>query len=277
MVRPPARLGYELGFNSNLVRPSNLRYPESDKSIKTNYLERLYIRIFGLPDIIKQQQSREFFSIIDTLDFSDVLDIGCAQGHYSIRIAKNYLKSFVIGIDINETKIKTAKQTSTLFNIRNTLFKKTDLIEYNTHNKFDLVLLLQVLEHLKEDLKALKKIRGLIKKNGFLIITVPNKNSEIIKWLKKHTYINSHERDGYTTEELKKLFTKADFKIIKIKYLSGFIGRYIEKIESFLKLNNLYLFCLMYPFINLMMFLDDAVIFKSEKSTSGILILATPT
>jgi len=82
------RLGYELGYAENLTRPTDLKNPDNCPRKPMTRLERLYVRTFGLPDTIRQQQARAVFSILDKLMFSSVLDIGCAQGQYAIRIAK---------------------------------------------------------------------------------------------------------------------------------------------------------------------------------------------
>ena len=52
------RLGYELGYVSNLIKPSDLRRPDHSPSQPLSDLERLYIRTFGIPDTVKQQQAR---------------------------------------------------------------------------------------------------------------------------------------------------------------------------------------------------------------------------
>ena len=274
LILNSSRLGSEIGFNKNLTKPSDLRDPEKSKREAMTNLERLYIRIFGYPDTIKQQQARVFFSILKKINFKNVLDIGCAHGYYSMRIAKNYPNSHVIGIDILEPEIKIAKETSKLLDINNATFKTFNLFKIKTQKRYDLILLFQVLDF-KNDVNALKTIRNLLSIDGKLILTIPNKNAEIIKWGKKYIHIDTHERLGYKKEELKNIFKEANLEIKKIIYLSGIFGSMIEKFGKILQLHNIYLYAILYPFLNLILIIDD-VKKKSEKNTSGMLVIANP-
>lgn len=270
------RLGYELGYAENLTRPTDLRNPDKSQSKPMKKIERLYIRVFGLPDTVKQQQAREVFSILDKLSFSSVLDIGCARGHYSIRIARKYPNSKVKGIDINEKQLNVGLLVKKKFGLNNLTFEKRDICASLIEEKYELVLLLQVIEHLKDDRLVLKEIRNMINDNGHLIITAPNLESAVIKKLKRYVKVAGHYRDGYTLEDLVNLVRVSNFRIKQIKYLSGTIGGLIEKLETYLKINNILLFSLLYPFLNYLALLDDH--FKANKCntrTSGILIVAT--
>lgn len=99
------RLGCELGHIENLIRPVDLRRPDEGSYKIASPLERFYIRIFGLPDTIKQQQGRVIFRLLEKFSFFSVLDVGCSYGHYSIRIAKEYPHSIVVGIDLDERRL----------------------------------------------------------------------------------------------------------------------------------------------------------------------------
>jgi len=269
------RLGYELGYAENLTRPTDLRNPDESQSKPMTKIERLYIRMFGVPDTVKQQQAREVFSILDKLSFSSVLDIGCAHGHYSIRIARKYPNSKVKGIDINEKELDVGRLVKKKFGLNNLNFEKRDICAGLIGEKYELVLLLQVIEHLKYDGAVLKEIRNMINDNGHLIITAPNLESAVIKRLQRYIKITGHYRAGYKLEDLAILVRASNFKIKQIKYLSGTIGGLIEKLEKYLRINNILLFSLLYPFLNCLALLDDHFNAKSAIHASGILIVAT--
>lgn len=268
------RLGYELGYAENLVRPTDFRNPDHCPSKPMTPLQRLYIRMFGIPDTIKQQQAREIFSIINGLSFSSVLDIGCAYGHYSIRIAKEFPDSKVKGLDINEEQLNVGRLVKKKFGLKNLSFEKSDIKNAGTNEKYDLVLLLQVIEHLKDDTATLKAIRNVVKDGGHLIITAPNRESPIIHWLENYITVEGHYRDGYTLEELVQKVANANFKIKEIRTLSGNVGQIIEKVETYLKIDSYILFALVYPFLNYLIHIDDFMRIKRKERSSGILIVA---
>jgi 2-polyprenyl-3-methyl-5-hydroxy-6-metoxy-1,4-benzoquinol methylase len=271
------RLGYELGYVKNITKPSDLKNPDNCPLKLLTDKERLYLRIFGLPDTVKQQQAREVFSILGRMSISSVLDVGCAQGHYSVRIARRYPNSQVKGTDFNEEKLDTACLVKKAFGLRNLTFEKTDVCPNDTREKYDLVLLLQVIEHLEDDRTALARIRQVVDEKGHLIITAPNIHSWIIEWNRRHLTVAGHFREGYSDDELARMVTEASFKIEEIKHISGTIGQFVERLETYLKLNFPLLFPLSYPFLYLLTFFDDRLRAKAGKNTSGILILAVAT
>jgi cyclopropane fatty-acyl-phospholipid synthase-like methyltransferase len=270
------RLGYELGYLDYVTKPSDLRNPDHCPTKAMSDMERLYIRMFGIPDTIKQQQAREVFSIIEKLSFSSVLDIGCAQGHYSIKIARKYPRVDVTGVDVNEEKLTMASLTGKKFGLRNVTFEKMDVTKDPVFKKYDLVLLLQVIEHLKDDRATLARIRELMTENGNLIITGPNVQSPMINWEKRHVDIEGHFRDGYSMEQITDILLDVGFRIKYVQNLSATVGQFVEKCETHIKLNlPSLLFALLYPFLNGMAYLDDYLNFSNNINGSGFLIVAS--
>lgn len=109
-------------------------------------------------------------------------------------------------IDLDSNKIEHAKKYA-----KKTNFIKGDITKQNLKldNKFDTIIMLEVLEHLKNDYLALKNIRKMLKKNGKLIISVPNKHP--LHFLNPLLY-TQHERH-YTLQELLEILKRSGFKI----------------------------------------------------------------
>lgn len=91
-----------------------------------------------------------------------VLDIGCGNGFNSYCISKKVKK--VIGIDINKENVKYAKENYRSNNIE---YIYGDALNYSFGGKFDVVVLSNVLEHIRDRIEFLKKLKGL--GNKFLI------------------------------------------------------------------------------------------------------------
>jgi 2-polyprenyl-3-methyl-5-hydroxy-6-metoxy-1,4-benzoquinol methylase len=98
-----------------------------------------------------------------------ILDYGCNTA-YLLNIIKNkYLsKNFdLCGADINEYALKYARKKYkdfTFFNINNEFFNK---------EKFDVIILSHVLEHIHDRGKFIANLKRIMKKNGTLIIAIP--------------------------------------------------------------------------------------------------------
>ena len=99
------------------------------------------------------------------------LDVGCGNGERTIRIAKHFqidlMKTY--GLDSNEKQIIECRNT---LNAEIVDLEVTD-IPYED-NTFDLVICNQVLEHLKNYKKVVLEIIRVTKKNGYIILGIPN-------------------------------------------------------------------------------------------------------
>ncbi len=85
-----------------------------------------------------------------------------------------------------------------------------DFLDYNFEKKYSLIVMFEVLEHIKNDEAALKKINELLQNNGLFILSVPAK----IKKMGITDKIAGHYR-RYEKENLIKLLKKNNFQIIE--------------------------------------------------------------
>lgn len=83
-------------------------------------------------------------------------------------------------------------------------------------NTFDMVLLYDVLEHIKNHKKAISEIHRVLKKGGFFLFAVPAFQSIY----SKHDVALGHER-RYSKKQLKKLLRK--FNKVQLNYWNGFL------------------------------------------------------
>jgi len=141
-----------------------------------------------------------------------ILDAGCGTGGNLLLLSK-YSKN-VIGLEYN---IEAAKKAEIKTGIKVYQGSLPDNIPFSD-SSFDLIVLLDVLEHIDDDIKALNTLNAKLKPNGSLLITVP-----AFKFLwSKHDNINNHKR-RYTQQNLKN----------KIK-LSGFTLKYCNYFNTIL-------------------------------------------
>lgn len=96
---------------------------------------------------------------------SKILDIGCGIGALANSIAKK--AEIVLACDINRNSIEMAKST---FKNDNVKFIYADATSYEFNENFDYIILSNVLEHIKDRVIFLKKIKHLAK---YMLIRVP--------------------------------------------------------------------------------------------------------
>ncbi len=145
-----------------------------------------------------------------------VLDIGCGIGIVSYELAKKARE--VVSIDINVKSIIKAKEK---YNYSKIKYIIGDATTYNFNETFDAVILSNVLEHIKDRVNFLKKIRYL---SDIFLIRVPMINRSWLSLYQKRLGLN-YKLDRthfveYTFESFQKELTLANLKIVtyKIKY-----------------------------------------------------------
>lgn len=99
---------------------------------------------------------------------SDVLEIGCGTGSFTKRIIDLGGFNSLLSIDISEEAVNYCKLNYVSPLVE---YRVADLLEVNS--KFDLIVCMNVLEHINDDLVALQHLLSLLKPNGRLFLLVP--------------------------------------------------------------------------------------------------------
>lgn len=147
---------------------------------------------------------------------SRILDLGCGVGTIDFYLSNKC--NFITGIDYSDKAIKIAKINAEILGVsKNINFFQKKFPEQIILGKYDIVLCIEVLEHLRDDKLALEEIKNLLNKNGIVILSVPSLNSPLYKLglLKRHDNRVGHLK-RYSTETLRALVECAGLKTIKI-------------------------------------------------------------
>jgi len=185
----------------------------------------------------QQVRSKSVLEMLDVKPLDFVLDLGCGNGRDLIELSNQNFDNF-LGIDISPEMISEAKKELVLRKIdakKVQVGSATNL--YFPDNTFDKIIASEVIEHIPDYGKAITEMRRVLKNNGYLIITTPNRNS----WygidnfvyrlvLKVFNRENKHPYDEWKNfSELKKLLESTGFKILEVRgacYIPGFLFTY---------------------------------------------------
>ena len=153
-----------------------------------------------------------------------ILDIGCGGGLISEPLAR--LGGVVTGIDASEKNIKVAQLHSEKNNLNIRYINKSP-DEFKEFEKFDIILNLEVVEHVEDVNLYLKSCYKLLKKNGIMFTATLNRTftsylkaiigaEYILRWLP----IGTHDWNKFIKpEELEKYLIEKKFKTLDIKGL----------------------------------------------------------
>ena len=102
-----------------------------------------------------------------------VLDAACGEGYGSNILSEK--AKYVYGIDISHTAVENAKQK---YNKENLEYKENSIAEISVEsNSIDMVVSFETIEHVESEIqeKFLSEVKRLLKPNGKLLISTPNK------------------------------------------------------------------------------------------------------
>ena len=154
-----------------------------------------------------------------------ILEIGCGEGELLFKLRKRYKELW--GIDISEIQIKnTKKRVRAIKNIHVKVGDANKKLEFKDFF-FDIIIAIEVLEHLFDPYHFMEECRRLLKSKGTLIVHVPNvaffpnrlrlffgkelRTSEGGDWKVGHLHY-------FTKYSLKKLFEDEGFRVLKITH-----------------------------------------------------------
>jgi ubiquinone/menaquinone biosynthesis C-methylase UbiE len=145
---------------------------------------------------------------------SKFLDIGCGAG-YSMKLAQTQKKCEVHGIDPDPNahgvgrNWDNSKDFQSEFNI-----VKGDATELPyPNNSFDVVYSSHVLEHIRDEAKALREMRRVVKGDGVIIIGVPTASMAIINMISQLLFLSHHRIMNFIFSRLGfSSFPKISFK-----------------------------------------------------------------
>jgi 2-polyprenyl-3-methyl-5-hydroxy-6-metoxy-1,4-benzoquinol methylase len=136
-----------------------------------------------------------------------VLDIGCGDGLLFDELSKF---GDVRGIEPDERLISPAGRWRERIEIAP--FGP----EYSSHQRFNLILMLDVLEHIEDHTGALRKVHSLLDDDGLVLLTVP----ALPQLWSAHDVANCHFR-RYTRSTMSQVLASAALEPIRLQYFFG--------------------------------------------------------
>ena len=158
-----------------------------------------------------------------------LLDAGTAKGY--LMAAAGQLGFDAYGFDISKSAIDSAKKA-----FKNKVFCGTIEDANYKDGEFDIITMTDILEHLTDPHKFMKKAGQLVKTGGLLLIITPNSGSITRKILGKNWYQFKEEHIIYYTKKglahllktqgFELVFAKANTKTFSLKYTYEYVKKY---------------------------------------------------
>src|SRR6476646_10178855 len=139
-----------------------------------------------------------------------ILDAGCGSGRNMVELAHH---GSVTGVELSDTSVALARARD-----RGEVVAGSVLDMPFPDGSFDMAVSLDVIEHLDDDLGALRELRRVVRPGGALLVTVP-----AYQWLwSGHDEINHHRR-RYTRRSMKQAAESAGWRQVRTTYFNSLL------------------------------------------------------
>jgi SAM-dependent methyltransferase len=163
--------------------------------------------------LVSDESSMWYFPYVQAGDI--LLDLGCGTGLKSIACAER--GCVTVGVDQDAGQLAIAGRESLRRGLDRALFFKADLekpLPLRTES-FDVVLFFDVLEHLNRRDQSLQEVHRLLKPEGKLVLSVPNRETAWKRRLRSaglFYYSDADHKTEYTWDELREELNRNGFE-----------------------------------------------------------------
>lgn len=219
-----------------------------------------------------------------------ILDAGSGFGQYVYYMASRNSDWNIKGVDVKPEQVDDCNNFFHKVGLNNANFALGDLTKLNETKKYDLVLSVDVMEHIEEDVLVFKNFFKALKPGGMLLVSTPSDQGGSDSHHDhdhdgeggEHSFIDEHVRDGYGIQEITDKMKSAGFSKIKVSYQYGTPGKIAWKLSMkypIVMLNASYLFFIILPFYYLLtmpfvLLLNVMDVNSSHKTGTGVIAKA---
>lgn len=214
----------------------------------------------------------------------NILDAGSGFGQYSYFLSKQSKNWNILGVDVKTEQIEDCNNFfSKIKKTENVKFEYADLTKFSKDEEYNLILSVDVMEHILEDVEVFKNFHKSLKKNGMVLISTPSdQGGSDVHDEDDHSFIDEHVRDGYNINEIEDKLKSAGFTKVEANYSYGWPGKISWKLSmkypiQMLNFSKLFFiiipiyYIITYPFSFILNYLDVNL---KHKTGTGLIVKA---
>lgn len=183
--------------------------------------DRLRLVFFGLLDLFFLRQRyvkkyiRKYFRKSDHFRFYDA---GAGFCQYSWYVLRRFPHSRVFATDLKKDYLRSFAAFIRPRMPERFHFQEADLRTFCPKLKYDLAVAIDILEHIDDDISAMRNIFDCLNPGGKLIISTPSDTDEAAKFTEEHV------RPGYSMDEMTSKLESVGFNVLEKLYSYGIWG-----------------------------------------------------
>ncbi len=157
---------------------------------------------------------------------ADVLDAGTGFGQYAAYIARRFPRARVLAVDIKADYLADLRRFVERTDLRDRIaFREYDLTGSPLDQAFDLIVSVDVMEHIEDDRIVFRNFTQMLKDGGHVIVNTPSDRAgSDTKTHGEKGFVDEHVRPGYGLAELEEKMEEAGLETVRARYTYGRYG-----------------------------------------------------
>jgi SAM-dependent methyltransferase len=212
-----------------------------------------------------------------------ILDAGSGFGQYSYYLSQKNPNATILAVDVKDEQVADCNKFFQQIGVMNVKFEVADLTQFQKPNGFDLILSVDVMEHILEDVMVFKNFSASLKPGGMVLISTPSdQGGSDIHDDDDSSFIEEHVRNGYNIKEIEDKLRSAGFTKIEARYAYGSPGKIAWRLSMKYPIQMLgvskaffiilpFYYLITYPFSFVLNYMDT---YSNHKTGTGLIVKA---
>ncbi len=180
---------------------------------------RWYRRLFGAEDMHSHFRWDAVAPMID-LAAGRTLEVGGGDGRIAFEVASRGHDAPIVVTELDPASVAQARAVAAAGQFAQVHVAQKDLRQLRLGPGFDQVLAVDVLEHIDDDVLALREIAQVLAPGGRLVVSVPTPRYPRVFGRRFHEQLG-HVRDGYWLTDLQTKLAAAGLEVVEHRYYTG--------------------------------------------------------
>jgi 2-polyprenyl-3-methyl-5-hydroxy-6-metoxy-1,4-benzoquinol methylase len=194
---------------------------------KSPTLRRLFYYILGCMFLREKYVKRELRRITASGKVTkDIWDAGSGYGQYSWFCARLFPQANILSTDVKDEQVSDCSLFCKKMKLDRCRFEVGDLEKASYSSQFDLILSVDVMEHIVDDVAVFRNFHQALRPGGLCVIHTPSRKSDSISKDANHidSVVAEHVREGYTPDEICRKLSDEGLKAARISFTYGANG-----------------------------------------------------
>jgi cyclopropane fatty-acyl-phospholipid synthase-like methyltransferase len=197
-----------------------------DVARKSTLFRRVFYMLLDIMFLRAWYVKRALRTLLDGRNQAFTLfDAGSGFGQYSYFLARRYARASIHAVDVKDEQIADCSGFFARCGLGNISFGVEDLTQPVHTDEFDVILSVDVMEHIQDDVQVFKNFHRALKTGGTVLINTPsNLGGSDAHDDEDESFIGEHARNGYGADEITEKLRQANLRVTGISYTYGPIG-----------------------------------------------------